>query len=309
MLEQRHHLVATIHMSPNAPQEQTLQSELVSLIGLAGEAKVERWRLRNRVAQAWLLFSDEASLHLSLQLVGHCFWNDYGVLSLRRVPDDGDPKADSGSEREVPRQRRPRDRTLSSTSGLDFSPHSLRPSECSPVLHLKHIAELLISARHLWTLFSTFGPVKKVLVMRNLRKAVLEFAELKGAVAAFEFFSRIEDELFQICYSYHSSVQIPLKLGKHNEFFEPASLSFKTTRHPPTNTVAFVPSPNTSPASVLQSIRLVCPRFHVVRPEPVQPEAVCVRFDTLTDAVHVFCELQSPGAHDEYTSVFFVRDH
>lgn len=91
----------------------------------------------------------------------------------------------------------PKTLTKTSSSSSDSMSNDRKTSTPSPVLHLTEITVSFLSARKIFALFSCFGSVERVLLMSNLRKAMVQFSFLQQSGVALAYFNSFQSKDFE----------------------------------------------------------------------------------------------------------------
>lgn len=269
MFPEEHRLLVKLQLTRQGFLQENLREEFCTLVRFQdSRAQLREWREEGGSIQACLAFSNREHLE-SARFFDGCLWNDFAFLSLSPSPRSSkDSRATAAS---IP----------------------ARTAAPSPVLYLSEIETALLGAQRLAELFGVFGPVACVFVMKNLRKAMLEFRVVESAARAADFFA--SSRLFALSYSRHRSVQPPAKLGKHNEFFEPGPAGPHQT--PPSQGLRLQPRGSPPPPEVaLQAIRLLAPAAKLQGPPGPPPQyPLLLLLPTLEEAILVFCSVRVQG--------------
>lgn len=229
--------LVSLVLTPQGMKQSSLKQQFEDLLeGLGCSATVRSWRSGAREVRASVRFTEKRGLEKAWKFLDKYVWNDYGYFIFRTIERDVAEGAEveksigcleGGSTRVFSsdgwgasfgalRQGRTRTSMGESQSSLLEE----EKSQGSRVLHVSEVDPRLLSVSALRRLFSEFGPVNRGMVMRNLRKAMIEFTDLETAKAAHDFFSQTEWGWFSVCFSFHQRIQTPVRIGRHNEFFE-----------------------------------------------------------------------------------------
>lgn len=270
MFPEEHRLLVKLQLTRQGLLEGRLREEFCALVRFRdSQAQLKEWREEGASVQACVVFSSLEQLE-SARFLDGCLWNDFAFLTLSPSPRS------------------------SKDSRITAASVATRSATPSPVLYLSEIEAPILGAQRLAELFGVFGQVARVFVMKNLRKAMLEFRLVEAAAQAADFFA--SSRLFALSYSRHRSVQPPAKLGKHNEFFEPGP-SVGPPQNPPSQGLRLQPrGPSPSPEVAFQAIRLqaAATRLQGTSGPPVQYPLLLL-FPSLEEAILVYCSVRVQG--------------
>jgi hypothetical protein len=88
----------------------------------------------------------------------------------------------------------------------------------SKVILASNLENYFMSAHEVFNLFSCFGDICKILLMKNLHKALVEFTAIDGALKCFENINKRPADSFPVRVSYSKYKKIDLKKSQKNEF-------------------------------------------------------------------------------------------
>lgn len=227
----------TLVLTPQGMKQSSLKQQFEDLLkGLGCSGTVRSWGAGAGVARASVRFAEKRGLEKALNFLDKFVWNDYGYFIFRTTEkgfaggteaEDSVGCLEGGSTRVCSSDgwgasfgalREKKART--SVGGSRSSLMEEEAGQESRVIHMSEVDPRLLSVAALHRLFSEFGPVNRGMVMRNLRKAMIEFTDIKTAKIAHDFFCKAEWGYFSVCFSFHQRIQTPVRVGRHNEFFE-----------------------------------------------------------------------------------------
>lgn len=111
-------------------------------------------------------------------------------------------------------QRLMSETSIGESRGLDVKPVQLMPSK---VVLASNLENFFASAREVFNLFSCFGNLSKVLFMKNLQKALVEFSSIEGAQSCIDHLNKRQLDSISLRISFSKYQKIDLKKSTKNE--------------------------------------------------------------------------------------------
>jgi hypothetical protein len=111
-------------------------------------------------------------------------------------------------------QRLMSETSIGESRGLDVKPVPLTPSR---VVLASNLENFFTSAKEVFNLFSCFGNLAKVLFMKNLQKALVEFSSVDGAQSCIDHLNKRQLDTISLRISFSKYQKIDLKKSTKNE--------------------------------------------------------------------------------------------
>lgn len=241
------------------------------------------------------------------------FWQDLGggapqpSLSLQCLASPGHEKVDfEGARGRV---------GSIGSSGSNSDNSTFFPS---PVVLVSNLSAELESARELLNLFGCFGRLRRVLVMRNLRKALLEFEEQAQACRAVAEFSLAKFSKLKLKANFSRYREVDLTRGQvsansiaFNEAMEPPALQHRADEPVQrlSNSVEINfgnPSGNLKPLDVYVAVSELAEakNIKILRESP-QDNLILFEFSSLDQAVIVLAKLHCSSIKNTHLHINF----